>query len=93
MHQGHDKRSFLVWTCIHCQCIKEVNRKFGIRFPRTPVLSTSTIQRNIIKFKKEGIKCLNLNKKYSGRPKSGTSRKNVKIVREHLRIHPKSSSS
>ena len=28
MQLGHDKQSFLVWTYIQCQSIKEVNRKF-----------------------------------------------------------------
>ena len=34
---------------------------------------------------------LNWTKKYSERPKSGSSRENVEIVLEHLRVHPKSS--
>ena len=41
----------------------------------------------LFNFKKEGT-VLNVNKNYSGRPKSGTSRENVEIVREHLRVHP-----
>ena len=28
MQLGHNKQSFLVWTCIDCQSIKEAKRKF-----------------------------------------------------------------
>ena len=81
------ERVFLVEKYFETKSVVEVLTLFQIAFPGRNPPSSSTVWRNVNKYRQHGTS-LNRNKGNSGRRKTGRSEENIQAVREQLQNNP-----
>ena len=78
-----EQRVYIVETYFRTNSIKQVKAGFTDRFPERELPSTSTIQRNVEKYRKHATS-LNRNKEKSGRKRTARSDENIERVGGHV---------
>lgn len=81
------QRTFIVRKYYETRSFLAVKEAFLQQFPERNPPSTSTIQRNVEKYEREGTS-LNLNKKRSGRRRTTRSQENIEQVRLFIAAQP-----
>ena len=85
------ERTFIVENYFVTKSIQEVLRLFRIAFPGRHVPNSTTVWRNVRKYRQHGTS-LNRNKGNSGRIKTGRSEENIEAVAQQLENNPHVSS-
>ena len=85
------ERTFIVENYFVTKSIQEVLRLFRIAFPGRHVPNSTTVWRNVRKYRQHGTS-LNRNKGNSGRIKAGRSEENIAAVAQQLANNPHVSS-
>jgi hypothetical protein len=81
------ERTFIVEKYFETKSVVAVLRQFQIAFPGRNPPSSSSVWRNVNKYRLHGTS-LNRNKGNSGRRKTGRSEENIQAVREQLENNP-----
>lgn len=85
-----EQRVFVVSTYLETKSYAEVKNAFQLRFPGRNIPCSSTIRRNVIKYRQHGTS-LNLNKQSSGRRRTVTTQENIERVRDYIQENPTAS--
>lgn len=87
MQLTKQQRVFIVEKYLVTKSFQQVSQSFEERFPERPSPTKMTIWRNVAKYRTEGTS-LNLNKRRSGRKRTGRTEENIQRVHQALTETP-----